>query len=408
MFYEKQSESQKEDYKSMLAMIGSLSNLFAESLEPMLYYRAHENVFCKYFDAKNLSREDCSADAKKGVVGIGLKTWVGRNDQKVAEFGRLRPRYQDLTGLELVKTISEFRNERIRVTKKIHGLETMIYHVIKRIPNGMEIYELAFDYVDIDNIILDNKRGNVNNIYFNDGKHTYHFSLSKNTLFMIFDNMNLLDTFEVNILDDPFETLKNFQEYLSISSKKEIEHQEQLCLRLYAVKSDGTKYVPEKSGLNQWNAGGRDRNENEIYIPYLVDDRNRFPNFFPPRDTSFTLLLPDGSEISAKVCQRAYSKISEKQYEKLSQAEKEIEDGKSLVGKSIMSNPNKVLGKWLLRDVFDVETGTLITYDMLKIFDIDSVMFTKIEDGKYSIDFCKLGTYEKMYGFHDIEAEDDN
>lgn len=177
MFYDKQPKEQQDNYKAMLALIGSLSNLFADSDKPMLYYRAHENVFCKYFEAENLSREDCSADAAKGSIGIGLKTWVGRDDQKVAEFGRLRPKYEDLRGINLVRAIASYQNERIGVTKRMHGLQEMIYHVVKRIPGGMEIYESAFDYVDLENIVLEEDRGNANNIYFSDGKHTYHFSM---------------------------------------------------------------------------------------------------------------------------------------------------------------------------------------------------------------------------------------
>lgn len=109
MFYEKQPEKQREDYKQMLSLVGSLSNLFSASDEPMLNYRAHENIFCKYFKALNLSREDCSADASKGSVGVGLKTWVGRDDQKVAEFGRLRPNYENLHGMELIQKIADSR-----------------------------------------------------------------------------------------------------------------------------------------------------------------------------------------------------------------------------------------------------------------------------------------------------------
>lgn len=381
MFYENQPELQREDYKSMLALVGSLSNLFADSEKPMLYYRAHENIFCKYFEATNLSREDCSADAMKDAIGIGLKTWVGRDDQKVAEFGRLRPEYEHLSGMELVKQIAEYRNERIRITKRLHGINEMIYHVVKRIKHGMEIYESAFDYIDIDHIVLDQKRGNANNIYFSDGKHVYHFSMSKNTLFMIFDDMTLLDAFEVQILEDPFEYLRLFQKSLqtlkeSVQLKKQDE--EKLCLPLYSLnKKDGTKQVHEHSGLNQWNAGGRKRNENELYIPYQKGDRERNSNFFPPRDTSFVLVLPDRTEISAKVCQAANKKCSLEKYNQLSKEEKEAEDRKALEGKSIMSNPNSILGKWLLRDVFDLEPGTLVTYDMLRVFNIDSVMFTK-------------------------------
>lgn len=155
--------------------------------------------------------------------------------------------------------------------------------------------------------------------------------------------------------------------------------------------------MAEKSGLNQWNGvrscykkdketGERikvketPRDVNELYIPYPSIDRNR-GSFFPPRDTAFELRLPDGEWISAKVCQQD--------------------------GKAIMSNPNNLLGKWLLRDVLELQEGTQITYEMLKEYGIDSVMFTKLDEGKYSIDFCELGTYEKVYGLEDIDAKND-
>lgn len=395
MFYDKQPSEQRENYKHMLALIGSLSNLFADSDKPMLYYRAHENAFCRYFEAENLSREDCSADAMKGHVVIGLKTWVGNDDQKVAEFGKLRPDYENLSGLELVRKIASYRNERIRVTRKMHGIQEMLYHIVKRVPHGMQIYEAAFDEIDIDSIKLDKKRGNANNTYFTDGRHTYHFSMSKNTLFMIFDDMELLDAFDVNIIEDPFEALKKLD--ATVQDAPATVHQEKesltdakpkLCLRLYSVGKEGNKCVHEKSGINQWNAGGRKRHPDELYIPYPLEDRKRDKHFFPPRDEPFVIILPDGKKMEAKVCQ----------------------DG----GKAIMSNPNKELGKWLLRDVFGLPERTVVTYDMLKVFNVDSVMFTRIEDANngnkavYEIDFCPLGTYEKMYNLPDIDDLDNN
>lgn len=257
----------------------------------------------------------------------------------------------------------------------------------------------------IENIEVDENRGNANSIYFTDGKHTYHFSRSKNTLYMIFDNMELMDEFEVQIYDDPYDILSNAMR-LKTGAEKIIHKQEAggledkkpcLCLRLYSTKQDGTKFVAEKSGLNQWNGvrscykkdretGERikvketPRDVNELYIPYPSIDRNR-GSFFPPRDTAFELRLPDGEWISAKVCQQD--------------------------GKAIMSNPNNLLGKWLLRDVLELQEGTQITYEMLKEYGIDSVMFTKLDEGKYSIDFCELGTYEKVYGLEDIDAKND-
>ena len=207
MFYENQPESSRNNYKKMLTIIGNLTQLFSESDCPYLPYRAHENIFCKYLNAENLARQDCSADAKKDGIGVGLKTWMGQDDQKVAEFGRLRETFAGLTGMDLVRTIAEYRNERIRVTKNLHGIDTMIYHIVKRVPGAMQILEHAFDYIDIENLSLIVNRGNVNNTYFTDGHHTYHFSVSKNTLYMIFEDMELLDSFEVEIMDDPYSFL---------------------------------------------------------------------------------------------------------------------------------------------------------------------------------------------------------
>lgn len=168
MFYDNQSNDQQVKYKKMLSIIGNLTLLFSESSCPYLPYRAHENIFCKYFEADNLARFDCSADAKKDGVGIGLKTWMGNDDQKIAEFGKLRDTYKNLKGLELVKKVSEYRNERIRITKNMHGIDKMIYHIIKRIPNSMQIVECAFDFIDVDNIFVLPNRGNINNTYFCD------------------------------------------------------------------------------------------------------------------------------------------------------------------------------------------------------------------------------------------------
>lgn len=394
MFYEKQPEKNKTNYKVMLATVGKLSNIFSESDCPYLAYRAHENIFCKYLEADNLARLDCSADAKKDGIGIGLKTWMGNDDQKVAEFGKLKKYYTNLKGLELVKQIAQYRNERIRVTKNLNGIDVMIYHVVRRIPNAMQILECSFDTIDIDNIQVIENRGNDNNTYFTDGNHTYHFSISKNTLYMIFDDLELLDEINVEILDDPYKLLmklsngkkKNIPQIGFVAGTSEIEvndgirkdEKEQLCLPLYSIDKNGNKFVGLKSGLNQWNAGGRKRNPNELYIPYQKTDRDRKIGFFPPRDIPFVLHLPDGTDVSAKVCQEA-------------------DKNNPALGKSIMSNPNKVLGKWLLRDIFELEENTVVTYEMLEKFGIDSVIFTKNSELDYSIEFSELGTYERFY-----------
>ena len=202
MFYENQPLEQRNNYKHMLKVIGSLSNLFSESNQPYLYYRCHENIFCKYFEAQNLSREDSSADAQKGKIGIGLKTWVGADNQKIAEFNKLKEEYMNLQPYEMICKIAGYRNERIRITQNLHGIDEMIYHIVKRVPNAMQIYEYAFEMIDIDNIKIDNKKSSTTNIYFKDGKHEYHFNVSKSTLYMVFENM-ILPVFSKITLTSP-------------------------------------------------------------------------------------------------------------------------------------------------------------------------------------------------------------
>ena len=137
---------------------------------------------------------------------------------------------------------------------------------------------------------------------------------------------------------------------------------ESVILPLFTTRKG--RYVPEKSGINLWNASGRRCNpdEFEIRIPVKIRDAN--PGFFPARYEPFKLYLPDGRELSASICQ----------------------DG----DKAIMSNPNKDLGNWLLRTVLHLEEGELATIDKLDDLGIDAVIITKYPD-HYRMDFTYIG-----------------
>ena len=52
-----------------------------------------------------------------------------------------------------------------------------------------------------------------------------------------------------------------------------------------------------------------------------------------------------------------------------------------------MSNPNKDLGEWLLRDVLKLKDGQLVTMDILDDKGVNAVIFTKHKNGTYSVDF---------------------
>lgn len=410
MFYEFQPEERKNSYKKSLRIIGELSRLFSDNSAPYLPYRIQENLFCKCFNASNLARQDLSADASFEGVGIGLKTWVTSNDQKVAEFGRERESYSHLENMDLVKKIAQLRNNRIRVTKSLIGLNSLVYHIVRRVPGKMLIEETAFDEIDEDAITLMADRGNVNNVYFSDGRHVYHFSTSKNTLYMIFNDTVCLDEIDdIEIREHPFAFLERAfagtsRHYCenSLGQSETTTHTGEdsfdfysashpegtsICLRLYSYSRTRGKHVEEHSGLNQWNGARRNtrtnvltpRDPNELYIPYPKDDRDRTQGFFPPRDTPFRLELPNGQIIPAKICQDS--------------------------GKAIMSNPNKLLGHWLLRTVFGVPEGTLITYPFLLELGIDSVVFTRISADKYQIFFTRSGTYEESIGEETRDAD---
>ena len=89
MFYNYKNKNEINLYRNYIQAIASLSGLYSESKIPYLHYRAVENVFCKSFQAENLSRADIAYDAKKQNIGIGLKTFIsekGVSSEKIAEF----------------------------------------------------------------------------------------------------------------------------------------------------------------------------------------------------------------------------------------------------------------------------------------------------------------------------------
>lgn len=381
MFFDKQPSSEKEDYELLLRIIASLSKLSTDRPSvPYLYYRMAENIFCKAFSATNLSRSDISVDASKKDFGIGLKTFLHKNGcclEKIAEFNKERHLYSSLINnpLEMVREISRLRNIRILSTCGISSLSEnkLIYHCVTRANSILYLHEEKMNLIDIDNI--DFKQKKENTLFFTDGKEEYSFNISKSTLFKRF-NINPIHKIPVTIFDDPFELLKKYLagEFQQDTSNRIVDT---ICLPLYSYGRDKRKFVPEHSGLNQWNANGRPRDPNEVYIPIPAIIREIKPNFFPSRDESFTLALPNGSCKMAKVCQ---------------------DDGKAL-----MTNPNEDLGKWILRDVLNLQEGELVTYEKLEEIGIDSVQINKFEDNTYEINFRELGTFEKYIQAENIE-----
>lgn len=394
LFYTAQTtEQQKEYYRKMLQVVGSLSNLFSESDQPYLASRVTENLFCRCLNADNLSRVDITADAKKNNIGIGIKTWVNSNLQKIAEFNKQKESYAQLPDEEMIYRIADLRNDRIAFTLRSQGINEMVYHCTIREPRLIKIKECTLDFID-KNAIHGIERHR-NSIVFADGINEYSFNTSKSTLYKRFNNMKTLDEIPVDIIQDPF----TYLEKMILGKETDLrdimrEDQEQrLCahskyvayLPLYSFTRDKGKFVPEKNNLNMRFAGGRLRDPYEVGIPIPAAFRKKHPSFFPGKNSPFNLYMPSGEVLSAKQCQQD--------------------------GKALMSNPNKALGHWLIDNVLKIPADQPITYELLERYGIDAVRIEKrttvSEDGKpeYNLNFAKCGSYEQF--MHSISEEDE-
>lgn len=351
----------QRNYLELLNNVCSASRLFSTSKKPYLDYRMAENIFCIAFGAENVSRSCVAIDAKIGTLGIGIKTFVDTSLQKIAEFDKKIEEF-DGNPLHDAITVSRLRNIRLDATRDSYGVDRFIYHYIVRTDGFIRIFEEPMDYIETDKIKV--TKFTPGSIQFTDGKNRYTFNRSKSTLLKSFRLDNPIAEVKVEFLDDPLSALFGKtgiiqRESMSMESDNVLKS---VILPLYS--SRGGRRVPEKSGLNQWNAGGRKRDIDEVYVPLPKRIKNENPDFFPPRSEPFKLFLPDGTELNASVCQ----------------------DG----GKALMSNPNKDLGHWLLRTVLHLDEGELATIEKLDELGIDAVIITKHPD-HYRMDFTYIG-----------------
>ena len=337
-------------YFEMLQLMASISRLFSESATPYLDYRLAENLFCKYYDAQNDARSCTAYDARLAGLGIGIKTFGLKNGssvEKIAEFNKLKPRLNGLNGMDLARQLGVFRNERMQFANNTYNVSETQYHIVGRQEGMLRVFNTPYELVDTEHIYDVNDTET--SISFNDGRNEYSFNKSKSVLQKRFYLPKDYVEVPVKILEEPLELLslllRNQTETARIH-RAEVKGYDYIILPLYSERG-GVRNVPEKSGLNQWNAGGRRRNANEVYIPIPKSIHHSYPDFFPDRDIPFELRLPDGSVLSAKVCQ----------------------DG----GKALMSNPNSALGEWILRKVLRKKEGELVTIEDLNTYGIDSV-----------------------------------
>lgn len=373
------------NYVKNLSIITSLSRLFSDSDKPFLHYRVMENLFCQCFKAHNLSRSDTAYDAKIGTLGVGLKTFLCDkfSIEKVAEFNKNASSLKKITNLkDLASKIATLRNDRINLAKYTYGIETGIYHIIVRQDKKLIFFQTDYDEIDISNLrdIKENRQKNrPTSLSFSDGKNEYFFNYSKSVLqrkFILPPNFN---TLEIQILENPFEILLSLKD--KISNLNEVKQQnDYIILPLFSMR--GGKNVPQKSGLNQWNASGRKRDDGEVYIPVPSDIHKFKPNFFPKGGEIFSLKTPTDEILKVKLCQEG--------------------------SKALMSNPNNAISDWLLRKILKLKPRELLTIEYLEDLGIDSIRIEKTKDKFYEIDIAKWGSYEKFISKFKSEVLDEN
>tara|TARA_R110001592_G_scaffold119548_3_gene322738 strand:+ start:633 stop:1766 length:1134 start_codon:yes stop_codon:yes gene_type:complete len=362
-------KEQNGNYLKLLSAVSKLSGLFSESSIPFINYRVAENIFCRSFNAGNLSRSDTAFDANYKSIGIGLKTFTcntNNSTEKVAEFNSLSRVLTNYKGEELAIKLGEFRNDRINLANRLYNIDNSLYHIVARKERELVLFETDYNTIDINNIHA--VKNNKASLQFEDGNNFYSFNYSKSTLFRKFIIPDNAFKFPIDIIEDPYTLLLELFENkdLKPATDKLIKGVNYVILPLYGIKKK-EKFIFERSGLNQWNANGRKRDFGEIYIPIPAKLHQDYPNFFPKRDQDFNLQIPTGEIFNAKVCQEN--------------------------SKALMTNPNKALSDWLLRKVLQLKEGELATMEKLDNLGFDSVIIIKDNVGDFKIDIMKTNTF---------------
>ena len=390
-------------YASLMRFIARFSRLFSDSATPLIDYRFVEKAFVHVTGARDLSRKDISFDAAlKPDKGVGIKTFgmslsTGHKLEKVAEF-TADARNGVFSGLPpeaIASVVADLRNVRLRSDATQAGLSVResFYHCLVRAPGGVLVHEEDMTQVNIDAIKPISPQGKIlrkfsdsnnDHVRFTDGDSDYTFHRSKNTLMQRFRLTNGYTSpmIELAIDEDVWGALLDGELEGIFGAGRETSvnttELESVVLPLYSSKSSIIKVIPPKSGINQWNAGGRVRQFGEAYIPIPRKVHHLRPGFFPPRDQKFELYLPSGEFVTAKVCQ----------------------DG----SKALMSDPNTALCSWLFSAI-DGEYSYAqsrfarrhaYTYEDLARIGKDSVKVTRLdaEGTQFELELAPVGSYE--------------
>lgn len=406
-------------YQELLQSVAAMTLLFSDGPQAYIDYRFVEKLFVLATKGKDISRSDKVFDAIVGNpqnIGVGVKTFMIPGNaqsslEKVQEFTRFSGSgaFDNLGKAEIAFKAAEYRNNTVVADSQEYGIDinNSIYHCLVRSGGAGVIHEEPYPLINLSNIhpidvqgrVLDNFPDGNKGIRFSDGTNIYSYSKSKSVLMKKFDLTlyKTLPPIPLTIDPDIWKKIsssiveKSLSEALNVSeteaspteeTEKLIPGVDFVILPLYSTRG-ATKTVEAASGINQWNAGGRQRKYGEAYIPIPALVHRLAPGFFPERDKQFELVLPNSKDpVNAKVCQQG--------------------------SKALMSNPNDRLCRWLYKVIdskfsdYDFDrppTREPFTYSDLQKVGRDSVIVIKDRTSshlKYEIRFAELGRYEEF------------
>lgn len=430
--WEQYSSEKRKEYIQFLQVYGALTNLFRQKQGDMIPYldsKFQETVFAKIFESQNVDIGNTPHDVVSIFgdmrVGIGLKTWMSSKPsfQKVMQLKRYQEEINQYKNdpYDLAAKISSIKNERMLSDYLRLGLkeDNNIYHYVTRDEGRFVINECAYPLISIEK--LSNFSMTPTAFTWSDGHKDYKYTFGDSQIWQKFDDTKkdtlLLDKFDVQIIEDPFDFL--LKSYLKLIENTKIEVKPEIVEAYLPLYSYETKEVGEKSGLNAWNAAPKNKNSdtprplNEVYIPIPKEFHDKFPSFFTKNiiqviddrkkykgtdhrpEVRFNIILPNGKTIPGLV-----TGDNMKGFQSGSNTERD--DHGKRYGQA-------ALGQWLLVDVLGLRDREPVSREWLEKKGTDSIrLWRKVDDySNINIDFAPVGAFEAFMNGEPIPQKDD-
>ena len=276
--WERYPKKQREEYIYFLKVYGALSNLFRQKQGDMIPYldsKFQETIFARVFQAQNVDIGNTPHDILSVFgnlrVGIGLKTWMHSKPsyQKVMQLKSYKSEIDAAlrtdNPLHIATTISMIKNDRMQSDYCRLGLTNghNIYHYVTRDYGKFVVQETSYPLVNLHN--LGEFERTATSFSWSDGLKRYKYTYGDSQIFQYFGidepETEVVEEFDVDIIDDPFEFLLNSYKNVTFTVQEEDTMVREAYLPLYSYR---TKEVEEKSGLNAWNAAPKSKGSNTI------------------------------------------------------------------------------------------------------------------------------------------------